>query len=506
MNERGGPAFQPFGASAGPNDVLVMEFGCRGDDGLFPPKRADAEGALLPIGVRADKSLTGDVADPGALIAAPSDSQETSPLAATLVTPTERVPLRIASDSSGGLLRTGALLLDLSAVKDSPTRFAIELRSARGFERSPRLLRIEPNVVPIVQGYSIPDEVHEAPGSTDEPNGGAGLPDWSFQLNVPGLRFAPSEKPVKIEQRDADTNRRTEGRPGRLAESAQNDPVYELDTAAERVTFGNGVNGRIPPPGATMLASYAVCDGEQGGVAANRKWRVQGFAGSFGVNLYAVTGGAAPTASIDERREARRRARDDHALVSSEDIVSAALHLPQLEVARAWVLTPGDKAPRTGTVNLVAMRARVSEQEAGGTPETRRWLEAIRRRLAPKMSLATRLIVTAPRYVDFWIRATIEVAAGRDPATIKGDIERELTQHLALTGTDARHPGVPVSKRDLIAWIRVVDGVRRMTSLALLAASGADTDEIKVPRDGLPRFDLAGSSIDVKRSGTTAVT
>jgi hypothetical protein len=45
-----------------------------------------------------------------------------------------------------------------------------------------------------------------------------------------------------------------------------------------------------------------------------------------------------------------------------------------------------------------------------------------------------------------------------------------------------------------------------MTSLALLAASGADTDEINVPRDGLPRFDLAGSKIDVKRSGTRAAT
>jgi hypothetical protein len=48
--------------------------------------------------------------------------------------------------------------------------------------------------------------------------------------------------------------------------------------------------------------------------------------------------------------------------------------------------------------------------------------------------------------------------------------------------------------------------VRRVTSLALLAASGADTDEIKVPREGLPRFDLAGSTIDVKRSGTRAAT
>ena len=61
INERGGPAFQPFGGSRASNDVLAMEFECRGD-GLFPAKRADADGALWPIGVRADKPLTGDAA------------------------------------------------------------------------------------------------------------------------------------------------------------------------------------------------------------------------------------------------------------------------------------------------------------------------------------------------------------------------------------------------------------------------------------------------------------
>ena len=224
-----------------------------------------------------------------------------------------------------------------------------------------------------------------------------------------------------------------------------------------------------------MLATYAVSEGEEGGVAANRKWRVLGFAETFGVNVDAVTGGAAATDGIDERREARRRSREDHALVSCTDIEPAALALPLLEVARAWVLPPDEQAPRTGTVTLVAMRARRSEEEAGSTPETPRWLEAIRRRLVAKMPLATRLVVVGPRYVEFSIRATIEVAAGRDPADIKAAIERELKTRLALVGATARRPGVPVTKRDLTAWIRVVDGVRRVVRLRLVLESGADS-------------------------------
>lgn len=491
INRRGGPAFQPFGTAAGSGDVLMMEFECRGDDGPFPARRADADGALWPIGVRADTPLTGSITDLGSLFEAAIATHHASSLTATLVTATERVPLRIAADSSASLLGTGALLLDLSAVKDSPKTFTLELRSTRGFERPPRLLRIEPNVLPIVQGYRVEDELHVA----------TGIPDWSFQLDVPGLRFAPFDSPVKIELRDPNTSRRTEWHPGSFVESGPNDAIYEFDAGTDRVTFGNGVNGRIPPAQAHVLATYAVCDGEKGGVAPNRRWRVQGFLGSFGVNVDAMAGGAAPTDWIEERREARRRARDDHALVSSDDIEKAALALPLLEVVRAWVLTPDDKSPRTGTVTLVAMRARASEEEAGSTPELRRWLEAIRRRLVGRMPLATRLVVTGPRYVEFSIRATIEVAAGRDPNDIKVDVVRELRKQLALVGEAPRHPGVPVTKRDITAWIRVVHGVRRVALIRLVPESGAEDEEIKVPRSGLPRCDFASSNFEMKRAG-----
>jgi predicted phage baseplate assembly protein len=493
MNERGGSAFQPFGALAGAHDVLVMEYECRSDDGLFPVDRSDADGALWPIGVRAEKPL-GDNAPLDTTFVATVTAPPARSINAVLVTATDRFPLRVVFDSSYGLLRTGVLLLDVSAVEDSPRNFAIELSAPRGFERPPRVLRIEPNVVPIVQGRAI----------TDEPHTATGLPDLTFQLDTSGLRFGSFEPPVRVELRDLGTNRRTEWRRQRLADSGPNDAVYEFDTATRRVTFGNGVNGQIPPTDTQVLASYFVSDGEQGNVAANRKWQVAGFIGSFGMNVDAVSGGAGPSGSIDERREARRQAREEHALVSSADIEKSALALPLLEVARAWVLTPADEVPQTGTITLVAMRARNSEGEAESVPETQRWLEAIRRRLLPRMLLATRLAVVGPRYIEFSVHATIEAAAGRDPKAVQAAVEAELADRLVLVGEAARHPGVPVTSRDLMGWIRAVDGVRRVISVRLVQASGREVEEIAVPRNGLPRFDLPSSAIQLRRTGSGA--
>jgi len=120
------------------------------------------------------------------------------------------------------------------------------------------------------------------------------------------------------------------------------------------------------------------------------------------------------------------------------------------------------------------------------------------------MPLATRLVVTAPRYIEFSIHATIEAAAGRNPEAVRTAVESELRRRLALVGDAARHPGVPVTSRDITAWIRVVEGVRRVVMLRLVQAAGTEVDEVSVPRSGLPRFDLASSTIEVRRVGSGA--
>ncbi|HZR83911.1 MAG TPA: putative baseplate assembly protein [Candidatus Binatia bacterium] len=480
-NARGAP-FLPFGDSAGPRDVLSLEFETGGDDGLFPALRAEANGATWAIGVRATAPAPADDADAAS---PPHD------VAVALVAGSARFPLRVVADSTAGLLRTGRLVLDVSRVGGSPKRFRIELRVPRGFACPPQWSRIEPSVLEITERQTVDRELHFA---NDEPN-------VEVDLGRAGLSFEPRSEPLQCVEVRTETDILEWSRCDRLEDRGPDDRVYELDPVRGRLAFGNGVNGRKPGAGAEIYVTYAVCSGEEGNVSRGHRWTVVGFPGAFGVNPEPIAGGAERPAWSDLRRETRRRFAGDHPLVSREDLVDAALRLPLLDVARAWVV-PASDAPRTGTVTLIALRVRRGP-EPSEPPETARWLDAVRRRLAPRMPLGTRLVVARPRYVDVAVRADVEVEPGRNPDTVADAVESTLRQRFAPAGGagfPARQPGVPVGRSEVAAWILGVEGVARLVALDLLQGAAA-TPEIRVPHGGLPRLSET-STIRVSRPGT----
>jgi len=145
------------------------------------------------------------------------------------------------------------------------------------------------------------------------------------------------------------------------------------------------------------------------------------------------------------------------------------------------------------------MRTRPNEKEPDEAPETPRWLMAIRRELVSRVPLGTRLMVSGPQYHDFTIQAVIEAYQGLDPETVKQAVQDELKKRLAIVGLTPRQPGVPVTRRDVAAWLRGVAGVKRIVNLQLQDANGNSLEVIKVLRSGLPRWKDGESTIAVKR-------
>jgi len=489
-NQRGNLTFLPFGERAGPMAVLALDYVCNDPRGLFGSDRKAAKDALWPIGVLAAPPLTGSTSD-----STPPTRKGSSPIAATLVDGDGRYAVRVARDTTQGLLASGVLMLDLSTVPTSPEAFTIELRSPRGFARPPRWLRVEPSVIPVLQGRVVSNEL----------NTSIAKPNWCFTLANPGVRFEADKEPVSVMIVDPDTRLELPWkRVDRLVDQGPDESVYEYDASTGQITFGNGVNGRLAPDQAQVLATYAVSDAEQGNVGRNRKWQVAGFQGVMGINLDPISGGASPLGWKDQRRDARERSKSEHALVSSADIMTAAKTLPLLEVARAWISAPATGTPRTGVVTLVAMRARTGSNEPVEAPETSRWLDAIRGRLAPRMPLGVRLAVVAPAYVPFSITATVESIRGFAPEDIKTAIEKKLNERLTLVASSdddkQRDAGVGVTVRDVTIWIRSTPGVARVTTMKLFDATGKALDDgVAVPRDGFPKWLFDASKISVSR-------
>ena len=489
-NERGNVVFLPFGELAGPRDMLAIDILCPAGGGLFPPRRADADGAFLMLGVRTDAGAGKDRAAPST----------TATLAVALRAGAARHTIPVVDDGTAGFTASGVLVLDVSGVEGSPSTFTLEITAPAGFPRPPRVTRIALNVLPVRQGAIVEQELHIA----------TGLPDQVLRLQQEGLRFGAGAEAVRVRV-DQDGALQEWSRTDRLDDSGPADQCYLLDPERASITFGNGVNGRIPPAGAQILLDYSICDGAAGNAMRNQQWRVHGYDGVYGVNPDPMQGGFDGNDRADQRREARRRTRDEHALVTATDLEAAAIALPALEVARAWVPALPDTAPADhGTSTVVAMRARPGGVEPDEVPETARWLAAVERALAPRLPLGRRLRLRAPAYVPFRLALEVEALAGYRVELVEAAIRAALQERLALTasrpGAMQRAPGLGLTQRDLAAWVRKAEGVGRILSLKLFDAADRPATDIAVTRPGLPKWLARASVIIVRRpaSGGTA--
>lgn len=474
--------FEPFGPAPGAGTRLHMDFQTVGTAGLFPKARESAVSALFPIGVRVEGSGAAALGRP------------VSPLRVSLIGPTGRFPVPVVSDTSGGMLRTGVLLLDVGAVTGSPERFALEFEPGARLGRAPRILALQPGVIPVEQGASIENEVHVV---TQEVN-------QRVRLEVPGLRHGAGVAPLRVlvvdESEDAQWSPVDD-----LDAAGPQDCVYVLDTEAETLHFGNGINGRMPASGARIVLAYPVSDGAAGNTGRRKLWNVQGIEGVFGANIDPMAGGSDALDDHDRRREARQRLRLAHALVSASDIEAAVLALTDLEVGHARVMPAQDRS----LVRLIAMRrAHAPASFSPPAPEGATWLEAIRLRLAPRMPLGTRLQVQAPQYVGFTVRAKLRASARHDPQRIGGEAMRRLAEAFAPMAGHGSKPsfglGIDVSPRNIAAHLRQVTGVERVESVALYDANGSEVARLSVPPRGLAWLDTSASAIEVSRPASGA--
>ena len=469
--------FLPFGAAPTPGDRLVL---------TCEAPASDAPAGDTPISLGFE--IVNDAAE-----AAPRRKRRL--IEALLRDAMGERRIEGVEDTTDGLLHSGVLLLPLADIAPrADNRFTLTVRSAAGgFERPPRVRRIGLNAIPI-EGVQ---RAQDPPATI-----GRGLPNQQYELGQEGLMYpVADEKDFSIQVIERDTPA-TWTRVPDLKDSGPADPHYQLDIPTATVTFGNGVNGRVLPDKATVLAQYRASSGARGNLPANIRWTVQGLAAEFGSNPEATSGGEDADTLADLRTEARARTRTARPIVTSEDLENATLALRELGATRAVELPPGAGRPRPRGSRVLIV---VGPHDDATAPdkESPVFLEAVRSRLAPRLPLGERLTVNGPTYVPLRVSAALVAARNTDPRTVQAAAVEALRTRLAVAAANpaAEWPfGRDVSTTAVKGWLRKVEGVARVGDVRLLAGQrGQVVDVLELRPYQLPRLELDLREIRVER-------
>jgi hypothetical protein len=428
---------------------------------------------------------------------------------------TGREPLRCLLDRSQAMQSSGVMIFKLpaEASRAARQRHDIILRQRAPNLLMPRLLRIAPNALPVVQCARFRyDEIRgngragqvvkiepQALFGDDEPTGG-----WTWRLtDSDALQVAVSDGRDLVPWRPLAIS--VAGRSGRPTDFAECGPADQVFTGQERadgnrieIRFGNTINGRAPAPDATIAVDLTLSAGDAGNIGSPLEWLLDGQRTRW-ENRQAIAGGKDAETVKDTLLAVRRALGEARTLATSPQLAAAALVLPSaFGIVRAEVEDGWERGRRRPSI--AATRTLIVARRGEAT-ETPAWCEAVARSLRPRVAIGERLLVVAPVYRRFRIAVHATAATGAEPAAVTTAIGRDLIDRLAPTGRrGATWPlGCDVDPAVVGGWIRRIGDVARVDGVTLLDDVGrplAD-NRLRLGRGELPQWLADGRDIIV---------
>ncbi|MCX6676993.1 MAG: putative baseplate assembly protein [Methanothrix sp.] len=405
-----------------------------------------------------------------------------------------------ASDETRGLTYSGTIKLD---VPDDPSIASSDLfweiskknlflircriRALVGVEEgegqrvhtaSPKIDQVLLNTTPALQGRTMSREVGVDPAEDGQPAMTLGLKDQPIQEVFRLTTTSNGKETEWTRVPDFDASR-------------PQDSSYIMDTVRGKITFGDGVHGKIPTRGSSINASYCMGGGPKGNVPAHAMKVVEGeLLDSVSVeNIRVAEGGTAE----ETLEKAVSRARDDlrrgKRAVTAEDYERLAVETPGVKIKRAKAVPmyhPAHKERVFNTITVVIVPESSSPQPQPSSAILRTVHDYLdRRRL-----LTTEIFVYPPVYVKVSVRANVMPLAGQDPRAVLSKVEQRISEFLdPLVGGDDGKGwpfGRPVYLSEIYNLIDGVEGVDYVVGISLKEGDrewkAADVD---VPARGL---------------------
>lgn len=358
--------------------------------------------------------------------------------------------------------------------------------------RRPKIRIVSFNAVPVTQAVT---ETNELLGKGD------GRPGQTFTL-ANGNVLADTLSVAMQEDIDPTTPLVPWSLVDTLDTAGPLDSVYELDAEAGVITFGDGINGRIPPlvPGTGDIVALKYRHG--GGLAGEvpvgaitaLATAVPGVAQV--VNFVAATGGRDAETLDHAKLRARKLLSSRDRAVTAGDFEWIALQTPNVRVARVAVIPlrrplassstaptppspprcgpalptgPAGLDPRTaaGAVTVVA----VPDDTSAEPIPTPSFLRAVCQQLDVHRLVTTEVHVIPPQYCRICqVLVTVVPKPGYTRSAIQKGVEDRLGTYLHVLRGGADGTGFPfggqVHIADLMAQVFRVDGVDRVESMS----------------------------------------
>jgi len=195
--------------------------------------------------------------------------------------------------------------------------------------------------------------------------------------------------------------------------SKPEDRHYTVDFASGRISFGNGINGKIPPKGAEKIrVSYCSGGGIRGNVKAGAITRILDNTSLDEMvkvtNIEAASGGTEAETLEEAIQRARNELKKVTRAVTSTDYEHLALNTPGLRVARVKALPryhPCQDKEMPGIISVIVVPESISEKP---TPSPN-FLKTVFMHLDEHRLLTTELFVLPPVYVEVSVEAKVVV-------------------------------------------------------------------------------------------------
>lgn len=337
------------------------------------------------------------------------------------------------------------------------------------YDFPPRIDSIQLNTVSATQGKTITDEYL---GLSN------GLPHQKFVLKNKPIIFSESQKVsvqnlnyLEVDDFDA---------------SGPEDLHYILDKEKGEISFGDGINGYIPPKDAKIVVnSYRTGGGEIGNVKERTINQIIDFklTGINVINLNAASGGMEKESLEDAIISLRKDLKEPYQAVTSNDYEYIAKATPGLRIRRVKAIENKKKA----LMNIIVVPEAIENSKV--KPELSESSRvAIYRHLCKHRLITTQIEVNSPEYIQITVTATVRVKQGYNLDNMGQKIEGSLKMFLDPLIGGINGKGWPfgrsVFKSEIYECINNVNGVDCIQQVSMENGEYAG-DKINISPNGL---------------------